>query len=256
VTTTPDIGAARAGPPQPGEPAVRDTDAETVLEPARIAGLLSAITFPPLLVNVALPGVRGLYSSALLQVNSNGKRILLDGLSPGEGHAKVEPGTVMHVHSRLRGVQLDFATCIIEIQAGDRPPAYLARMPGSIRYWHRRGHARLHTGHLRDYSTVVLGPAADRLRGRLADISAGGMRIVFPRDPGLSLGQAITGCLLSLLGGDQLEFSLELVHLRSCPLTGELEAGARFLRGATHDEERLQRILDRLERQQLERSPL
>jgi c-di-GMP-binding flagellar brake protein YcgR len=256
VTGTTDLGGKLASLSPPGERAGRDTAAETVLEPARIAGLLSAITFPPLLVNVALPGVRGLYSSSLLQVNSTSKRILLDVLSPEEGHVQVAPGTVMHVHSRLRGAQFDFATCVIEIQAGDRPLAYLARMPGSVRFHHRRGHPRVHTGYLQDYSMVILGPAADRLPGRLADISAGGMAIVFPRDPGLACGQVISGCRLSLLGGEQLEFCLELVHLRACPVTGELEAGARFLRDEHHDEDRLQRILDKLQRQQLERPPV
>jgi hypothetical protein len=46
-----------------------------------------------------------------------------------------------------------------------------------------------------------------------------------------------------------LNCNLELVHLRLCSLTGELEVGARFLRGEGHDEDCLQRLLATLERQ-------
>lgn len=225
--------------------------AETVLDPARIAGLLSAITFPPLLLNVALPGVRGLFTTALLQVNSTGGRILLDGLSPEEGHALMAPGSVMHVHGKLRGVQLDFATRVIEIQAGELLPAYLARMPGSVRYHQRRRHFRLRTGHLHDYSIVNLGPDGGDLRGRLLDLSAGGLKGVFPRDPGLAPGQVIGGCRLSILGEEQLECGIEFIHVQVSPLTGEIEAGARFLGTGARGTEKLQRLLTKLQRQQL-----
>lgn len=229
----------------------RAATAETVLDPARIAGLLSAITFPPLLVNVALPGVRGLFTSALLQVNSNGRRILLDGLSPDEGHALVAPGSVMHVHGKLRGVQLDFATQVLEIQAGDRLPAYLARMPSSVRYHQRRRNYRVRTGRLHDYSVVVLGAQAGDLRGRLVDVSAGGLKSVFPRDPGLVPGEVIEGCRLSVLGEEQMECSVELIHMSASPITGEIEAGARFLDTDEHGRERLQRLLTKLQREHL-----
>lgn len=226
--------------------------AETVLCAGRIAGLLSAIAFPPLVVNVAIPGVAGLYSSALLQVNSAGKRILLDALSPAEGHLHIAPGTMLHIHSRLRGVQLDFATRVIELRAGDRPPTYLARMPGSIRCHQRRDSPRIRTGKMRDYSVVTLGPGAGHIRGRLADLSVGGLRVVLPRDPGIVPGQILPGCRISLLGEDPLDCTLEFAHRQRCALTGELEAGARFVRGEHHDEPRLQRLLDKLQREQLE----
>lgn len=225
--------------------------AETVLDPARIAGLLSAITFPPLLLNVALPGVRGLFTSALMQVNSAAGRILLDGLSPDEGHALLAPGSVMHVHGKLRGVQLDFATQVIEIQAGERLPAYLSRMPGSLRYHQRRRHFRLRTGHLHEYSIVNLGPDGGDLRGRLLDLSAGGLKGVFPRNPGLTPGQVVDGCRLSILGEEQLECGIEFIHVQVSPLTGEIEAGARFLGTGSRGTERLQRLLTKLQRQQL-----
>lgn len=225
--------------------------AETVLDPARIAGLLSAITFPPLLLNVALPGVRGLFTSALMQVNSAAGRILLDGLSPDEGHALLAPGSVMHVHGKLRGVQLDFATQVIEIQAGEQLPAYLSRMPGSLRYHQRRRHFRLRTGHLHEYSIVNLGPGGGDLRGRLLDLSAGGLKGVFPRNPGLTPGQVVDGCRLSILGEEQLECGIEFIHVQVSPLTGEIEAGARFLGTGSRGTERLQRLLTKLQRQQL-----
>ncbi|HRP87790.1 MAG TPA: flagellar brake protein, partial [Gammaproteobacteria bacterium] len=225
--------------------------AETVLDPARIAGLLSAITFPPLLLNVALPGIRGLFTTALLQVNSAAGRILLDGLSPDEGHALLAPGSVMHVHGKLRGVQLDFATQVIEIQAGELLPAYLSRMPGSLRYHQRRRHFRLRTGHLHEYSIVNLGPDGGDLRGRLLDLSAGGLKGVFPRNPGLTPGQVVDGCRLSILGEEQLECGIEFIHVQVSPLTGEIEAGARFLGTGSRGTERLQRLLTKLQRQQL-----
>lgn len=225
--------------------------AETVLDPPRIVGLLSAITFPPLLVNVALPGVRDLFASALLEVNAIGGRILLDGLSPESGHALIEPGSVMHVHSKLRGVQIDFATRVIEIQSAEHMPAYAARMPGSVRYHQRRRHFRLRAGQLQDYSVVKLGPEAGGMRGRLLDLSAGGLKGVFPHDPGLAPGKVISRCSLSILGQEQLECSIEFIHVQVSPLTGEIEAGARFLDISARGTERLQRLLTKLQREYL-----
>jgi len=235
-------------PPHDG---ARAATAETVLEPARILGLLSAITFPPLLVNVALPGVRGLFSSALLRVDSVAGEILLDALNPDEGHAMVAPQGVMHVHGKLKGVQVDFATQVIEIQSREHLPAYLARMPTSVRYHQRRRHFRLRTGYLHDYSIVTLGPEGGDLRGRLVDVSAGGLKGVFPRDPGLTPGRIVAGCSLSVLGEKQLECDIEFMHVRASHLTGEIEAGARFLGTDGRTRERLQRLLTKLQRQQL-----
>lgn len=225
--------------------------AETVLDPARIVGLLSAITFPPLLLNVALPGVRGLFTTALLQVNSTVGQILLDGLSPEEGHALMEPGSLMHVHGKLRGVQLDFATRVLEIQSSDMLPAYLARLPSSVRYHQRRRSFRVRTGQLHEYSVVNLGPDGGDMRGRLLDLSAGGLKGVFPRDPGLTPGQVISGCRLRILGEEPLECGIEFIHVRVSPLTGEIEAGARFLGTGARGTEKLQRLLAKLQREQL-----
>ena len=229
----------------------RAATAERVREPARIAGLLGAITFPPLLVNVALPGVGGLFSSAILEVDSGSRRILLDGLSPADGHARIAPGSVLHIHSKLRGVQLDFATQIVAVQDREQLPAYLARLPSCVRYYQRRKHFRMRTGHLHDYSAVVLGPAAGSLRGRVADISAGGLKIIFPRDLDFEPGQVIADCHLDVFGQQQLACSIELVHLSTSPLTGELVAGARFLHAEAQGKERLQRLLTRLQREHL-----
>lgn len=225
--------------------------AETVLDPPRIIGLLSAITFPPLLVNVALPGVRDLFASALLEVNAIGGRILLDGLSPESGHALIEAGSIMHVHGKLRGVQIDFATQVVEIQSGDEAPAYLARMPRSVRYHQRRRHYRLRAGQLQDYSIVCLGREAGGMRGRLLDLSAGGLKGVFPHDPGLAPGKVIDSCSISILGQEQLECGIEFIHVQVSPLTGEIEAGARFLDAGGRDTERLQRLLTKLQREYL-----
>lgn len=232
-------------------PGPYDAAAENVQDPARIAGILNAITFPPVLVNVALPGVRGLFTSALLQVDTIGGQVLLDGLNPDEGHALVAPGSVMHVHAKLKGVQVDFPTRVIEIQSRERLPAYLARIPGAIRYHQRRRHFRLRTGQLRDYSILMLGPEAGHLRGRLLDLSAGGLRGAFPRDPGIVPGRIIEGCSLTVLGEKQFDCGLEFVHVHEAPVTGEIEAGARFLGTDAKSRERLQRLLTKLQRQHL-----
>jgi c-di-GMP-binding flagellar brake protein YcgR len=225
--------------------------AETVLDPPRIAGLLRAITFPPLLINVALPGVRDLFASALLEVDAIGRRILLDGLSPENGHALIEPGSIMHMHAKLRGVQIDFATQVIEIQSAEHMPAYLARMPGSVRYHQRRRHFRLRAGQLQDYSILKLGSEVGGLSGRLLDLSAGGLKGVFPHDSGLAPGKVIGSCSLSILGQEQLECGIELIHMQVLPLTGEIEAGARFLDTDARGTERLQRLLTKLQREYL-----
>jgi c-di-GMP-binding flagellar brake protein YcgR len=237
------------GPVAEGGSADGETRAETVVDPHRIAGLLSAITFPPLPLNVVLPGIHGLFTSALLHVNSGGRLLLLDRLTPDEGHARITRGSVLHVHGRVRGAQLDFSTRVIEIHAGDPPVGYLARMPGSIRTHQRRGDLRLRTGFAQEYALVELGPQAGRLRARLVDMSAGGLKIILLRDPGLVAGDVVTECRISLLGGEVLNCSLELVHVRLSSITGELEVGARFLRGEGHDEDCLQRLLAILERQ-------
>lgn len=228
-----------------------DAAAETVRDPARIAGILNAITFPPVLVNVALPGVRGLFTSALLQVDIPGGQVLLDALNPDEGHALVAPGSVMHVHAKLKGVQVDFPTQVLEIQSREHLPAYVARTPGSVRYHQRRRHFRLRTGHLRDYSIVSLGPEAGNLRGRLVDLSAGGLRGAFPRDPGLVPGRIIDGCALTILGEQPFDCGLEFIHVHPSTVTGEIEAGARFLGTDAKSRERLQRLLTKLQRQHL-----
>lgn len=226
---------------------------ETVLEPARIAGLLSASVFPPLLVSVVLPSVREVYTSALLKVDAAAERILLDALSPEEGHALVEPGTLMHVHGKLHGVQLDFATRVLAIHRRTQLPAYLARMPGVLRYHQRRKHFRLSGHQVRNDSVIELGSAQGGLQGRLVDLSATGLRAVFQRDPGLYRGYLLTGCRFFLAGEQHTDCHLECVRLRSNPRTGQLEVGARFIFEDSRGRSRLERGLQALQRRQLRR---
>lgn len=232
-------------------PAGNTNNTETVTDPARIAGLLQASVFPPLLVNVALPGVRAPFTSALLKVDGRGGRILLDALSPEDGHARVAPGTLMHVHGKLRGVQLDFATRVLGIEGKTRLPAYVARMPRVVRYHQQRRHFRLSGSQVRHDSVIELGSAQGGLQGQLVDLSAGGLKAVFPRDPGLFRGYLMTGCRFFLSGEQHIDCHLECVRLRSNPSTGQLEASARFVFEDPRDRHRLERGLQSLQRRQL-----
>ncbi|MEI2419396.1 PilZ domain-containing protein, partial [Arthrospira platensis SPKY2] len=137
------------------------------------------------------------------------------------------------------------------IQSADHAPAYLSRMPRSVRYHQRRRHFRLRTGQVRDYSVVRLGREAGGMRGRLLDLSAGGLKGLFPHDPGLAPGRVIENCSISILGQEQLECGLELIHVQVSPLTGEVEAGAQFIEAGGRDTERLQRLLTKLQREYL-----
>jgi len=227
------------------------SNTETVTEPGRIAGLLNASVFPPLLVSVVLPGVRSSYTSALLKVDSHGRKILMDALSPDEGHARVDPGTLMHVHGKLRGVQLDFATRVIDINGERRLPAYIARMPRVVRYHQRRKHFRLSGGQVRDDTAIELGSAQGGMQGQVVDLSAGGLRAVFPRDPGLFRGYVMIGCRFFLSGEQHIDCHLECVRLRSNPRTGQLEASTRFVFEDPQDRGRLEHGLQSLQRRQL-----
>ena len=89
------------------------------------------------------------------------------------------------------------------------------------------------------------------MRGRLLDLSASGLKGVFPCDPGLATGKVIDGCSISILGQEQLECGIEFIHMRVSPLTGEIEAGARFFDTGARGTEWLQRLLTKLQREYL-----
>lgn len=227
-------------------------DEERVSDPARIVGLLRGLKDGHALLSVAMDGDPALYTSAVLEVNSDHGYLLLDELNPHRGHLRLMETRSLRVRARLRGIELRFPCAIREIGGASGIAYYYAPLPEQVRYRQRRTHFRVAIGAALVIPVHLARGPEETVDGALHDLSVGGVG-AYVSESNLKRGDTIQNCVVRIPDAPPLHSALEVCFVRFDETRRKLRIGGQFLNLARPQRKTLERFVADLERKFLQR---
>lgn len=207
------------------------SEPQHVTQPVQIAGILRRLQDAHALVHVSRPGDSESWLSAILEVHPTQGYLLLDELTPRDGNALMRDTRRLIVSAQIQGVDVSFASDLLEIGFSDGMAFYRVSIPGNVRYWQRRNSHRARVGAATVVPVTLEHNEAGILKGELYDISAGGIctRHRGKQDIVPMLGDIWPKCTIALPGGDQIPFALEIRYVGNESRGNLLRLGGRFV---------------------------
>ena len=227
------------------------SEPQHVNQPVQIAGILRRLQDAHSLIHVSLPGQGDSWLSTIIEVQQTRGQLLLDELSPREGNGALQRARRAIVSAQIQGVDISFATRLIETDQADGLLFYRMALPDMIRYWQRRSSFRARVSAATVIPVELQRDDGVRLSGELLDISVGGIGTRHKTAKGAPLlGEIWQSCRIVLPDRQQIACALEVRYVG----TGErssLRIGARFVEIERHDLKLAENLIAHLEREQL-----
>ncbi len=223
---------------------------ERVTHVACIAGLLRRLHQKRALLSVGVPGVGERYSSTLLSVQPDNGSMLLDELTPKQGHVHLLQQRKLHVKGQLRGVDIDFSSVLFEAGSKDRVAYYRVALPGTLNYAQRRSHYRARIGAGSQIRVTFMTAWGETLSGQLSDIAVGGLgvRCNFS-DAVLSCGDFIPHCVIRFAPHNEISSAVEVRSVSREVQSGQWRVGVCFVDMGQATEARIARFVATLDRE-------
>jgi len=144
---------------------------------AQIAQVLRRLQEQRCLLTVQVGTESEAYTSAVLEVVHEEGYLVLDELTPQDGHEKLKTTRDIQIRARLDNLEVRFVSKVAQINDGQGLPFYKVPFPERIDYPQRRQVHRVPVPLNTGYPVSVLLPDERILSGELRDISPEGMGI-------------------------------------------------------------------------------
>lgn len=194
------------------------------------------------------------FTTALLGVYPKHGFLVLDELSPREGHELLLEREQVQVSGKLEGVDLRFNTQLLEAGEKSGIAFYKMAMPESVIYRQLRQEHRVSTGALKMSFHGSRGQGYQQaLRGYVCDLSRSGMGVILEEMPTLYPGDLLPACTLVIPDKGEILFSLEVRHSRPNKERGITRIGGRFEQIDADSRRKIIRLINKLEREKCKR---
>ena len=221
---------------------------ETVSGDGPVLRLLERVRENNSLIYVRPKGVDHSWTSSIIAVNAARSAWRFDGLPSLEGHRLLVQERQCEVETRLDGILVSFQTEIIGIGAENGTPFYQASPPRSVRVYQRRSFFRAPLGSGRSATVTFTVPDNFTIRGRVRDLSQGGLRASFDQwSENLQTGLFVPKSHLVLPDGNNIHSGVEVRFTHHSPLG--VSVGARFVGLCREDQRFLARFVSLLDRE-------
>ncbi|WP_018936096.1 flagellar brake protein [Thioalkalivibrio sp. ALJ24] len=205
----------------------------TVDTPLQIAQILRDLDHGLTLVSVRLEEHGPLYTSALIRLDPDARRLYLDQLQPPSLHRRIRPGQSLRVFATLRGVAVRFTTQVLQIVSESPGDLYECPYPAELQYLQRRETFRVHIPLSVRPTLQIQGEMHEEpLEVPVVDLSAEGMCLELPEE---ALHEVPFGARLdfsNLLLPDvpeRVSGALKLANTRPSPRDGHVYAGCSII---------------------------
>lgn len=229
------------------------SEGETVTDTMQIAALLRKVKDSRTLIQVTLPGHGTEYNSALLDLHPEQGYLLLDELTPAEGHLSIAAHGKLTISIRLRGVDLRFTGIVQEIGGQAGIAFYRVEFPQRLHYRQRRDYYRVKLGRGLLIPFNIARTDGKPYEGRLDDISLGGIGAELKQQTPFDRGDLLPTCEIQLPGGDKIDCEIEVRYISKDEQHKKFHLGARFVKLDRARQHTLQRFVADTERELLRR---
>lgn len=230
------------------------TPGDTIRDPQIITGLLRRVAEQRALLRVTVPGARGSYNSAILRLEPDQDLVVLDELNPRQGHDRLLEAGRLNASATIQGVETRFSAALEEVGDSAGIAWYRIRFPTEVLYVQRRVSFRVKVSMTAPLTAVFDRPGCNSLRGRILDLSEGGMGVEFDKGAGLRQGE-ILPCRMRLPDGQQFGCKLEVRHTSAVEDQGKLRIGGRFVELTPQRRKALARVVADLQRELIRKQP-
>ncbi|MCS5708634.1 flagellar brake protein [Candidatus Berkiella cookevillensis] len=164
------------------------------------------------MLSIHFPGSAETFVSMLLEIHPNQEYIILDEITPIEGHHLAIQGSPFTVASKEQGVFLSFGTRIIQHADQNELSFYYLPYPKDVNYKQRRQAYRVPVLHDNSLRADLYLPNQPRISAKVADISVSGVRLTVKYNitPVVGDMRFIDQCLLISPYTKPTSFSLEI----------------------------------------------
>ncbi len=223
----------------------------------QIMSLLRRLQESRSLLSVTVAGSDELYNSAVVEVDTDHGYVLLDELTPVEGHLRLLQSRALHAHARLRGVDISFAGALEETGEKDGIAFYRLPIPALINYRQRRASFRARVGLGTPISVELGSPQTPELDGMLYDISLGGIGAMMHagKKTDLHQGSVFDKCEIRLPKGHEITCRLEICYVNSDERRHALRIGGRYIDLGRAQEKIIAQFVAAMERELLRKMP-
>lgn len=236
------------------EPDASPQSDHEIIEREQIVALLMRATTHHVLFSVRLPEQANTFSTALLGIYDEHEFIILDELTPEQGHQMLVNGVEMRLSGRLEGVELNFRTSLLEIREKSGVAYYKTNLPTTLRYYQQRNAYRIPSRGVGITFHGLRGKGMRQmLKGYVNDLSRDGAGIILSDEIHLYKGEILPSCIISVPGEGEITFSLEVCF---CTRNSQLQVtriGGRFKNIDQTSLRKIRRSLNRIERAQTRR---
>ena len=204
---------------------------ETITSPARISALLKPLEHKVNLLVLTIPNSDISYETTLLSVDSDNNLLVLDKLTPKDGHDLLISSRQPTIKISYKGADIIFTTTLNETMPEMVMPRYELVFPEGIKYLHRRNTYRVTLRNNSEMSVDIQTSDNGRFQGELHNISTEGMCIQFqkPIDIPQTEDTPEVQCVITLTDNQELKCWFRICHIYFHDHSKSFRIGGNFL---------------------------
>lgn len=225
---------------------------DIIRDPQIISSLLRRIADQRALLRVTVPGFRSNYNSAILRMDPEQDLLILDELNPRKGHERLLEIRRLNASATVQGVETRFSGTLEEVGESSGIAFYRLPFPQEVLYVQRRTSFRVKVSMTAPVAAVFERGDGNALRGRILDLSEGGMGVEFSQSVSLQPGE-IVPCQMRLPNGRQVGCKLEVRHCSASDDQARVRVGGRFVELHPQRRKVLSRLVADLQRELIRR---
>ena len=226
---------------------------DIIRDPQIITSLLRRIVEQRALLRVTVPGGRASYNSAILRMDPEQDLLILDELNPRRGHERLLKVGRLQASAQVQGIETRFSGGLEEVGDASGIAFYRLRFPKEVLYLQRRASFRVRIA-MATPLAAVLERDGDALRGRVIDLSEGGIGVEFSQHVIVHPGE-IVACRMRLPDGQQMGCKLEIRHVMAFQEQSKVRIGGRFVELDPQRRRMLARLTANLQRALIRKQP-
>ncbi len=227
-----------------------DQEHETITSAVRITALLKPLENKTDLLTLALPNTDISYKSTLLSVDTNKNILVLDRLTPKDGHDLLIKSRKLTIQVAHKGAEVVFTATLNDTKPEKIMPRYELIFPDSIQYLHRRNSYRVTVRNDSEMAVEIQTNNNESFQGELHNISTEGMCIRFPKGIDIPQDEDPTEvqCIVKLPNDEELKCAFNICHTYTHDHSKDFRIGGTFQRMDKIQRRALEKFVAELQR--------